>query len=135
MGKSQAYRFITAYQILENLSPIGDRLPVNESQVRPLAKLSPLEQRAVWQRFLATGGELTALNIKNFIQSGNRSHKSDPVILTDCISDEYMAAVSAELEQIRIAQHDRWQKTSRQAALVWNRVLREKILSKEPDNG
>ena len=35
MGRSQAYRVINAYQIVNNLSPIGGRLPVNESQVRP----------------------------------------------------------------------------------------------------
>ena len=135
MGRSQAYRFINAYEVVNNLSPIGDRLPVNESQVRPLAKLTPLEQRAVWQRFLSTGEELTALNIKAFVRSGNRSHKNNQKNLMDIISDTYMDAVSALLEQVRIAQHDRWQKTSRQAALLWNRVIQEKILAKEPDNG
>jgi len=53
MGKSQAYRFIHAYQVINNLSPIGGKLPVNESQVRPLAGLNPIEQRAAWKRFLA----------------------------------------------------------------------------------
>jgi len=135
MGRSQAYRFINAYQVVNNLSPIGDRLPVNESQVRPLAKLTPLEQRAAWQRFLSTGEELTALNIKAFVCSNNPSHKNNPVNLTDRITDTYMAVVSAMLEQVRIAQHDRWQKTSCQAALLWNRVIQEKILAKGPDNG
>jgi hypothetical protein len=39
------------------------------------------------------------------------------------------------LGQIQLAQNDRWQKTSRQAALLWNRVIREKIVSKGADNG
>ncbi len=123
MGRSQAYRVINAYQVVNNLSPIGGRLPVNESQVRPLAKLTPLEQRAAWKRFLATGEELTALNIKTFVCSDDRSHKNNFVNLTDLISDAYMDAVSTMIEQIRIAQHDRWQKTSRQAALLWNQVI------------
>ena len=135
MGRSQAYRVINAYQVVNNLSPIGGKLPVNESQVRPLAKLTPLEQRAAWKRFLATGEELTALNIKTFVRSDDRSHKNNPVNLTDLISDAYMDAVSTMIEQVRIAQHDRWQKTSRQAALLWNRVIQEKILAKNPDNG
>jgi hypothetical protein len=135
MGRAQAYRFINAYQVVKNLSPIGDKLPANESQVRPLAKLTPLEQRSTWQRFLATGEELTALNLIAFIRSCNSSHKNNPVDLTHIITDTYMAAVSAMLEQIRMAQHDRWQKTSRQAALLWNRVIREKILSKDAGNG
>jgi len=135
MGRAQAYRFINAYQVVKNLSPIGDSLPVNESQVRPLAKLTPLEQRSIWQSFLATGQELTALNIKAFIRSGNSSHKNNPIDLTNRITDAYMAAVSAMLEQIRIAQNGRWQKTSRQAALLWNQVIRERIMSEEADNG
>ncbi len=61
--------------------------------------------------------------------------KNDPVDLTDQISDEYMAAVQQVMEQVRMAQHDHWQQTSRQAALLWNRVIREKILSKGTGNG
>ncbi len=57
------------------------------------------------------------------------------VDLTDQISDEYMVAVQQMMEQVRIAQHDHWQQTSRQAALLWNRVIREKILSKGAGNG
>ena len=135
MGRSQAYRFINAYQVVKNLSPIGDKLPVNESQVRPLAKLTPLEQRSTWKRFLATGEELTALNICAFIHSGNSSHKNDSLDLSNIITDAYKSAVSAMLEQVRMAQHERWQKTSRQAALLWNQVIREKIMLKGPDNG
>ncbi|SMD14612.1 hypothetical protein SAMN02746065_1583 [Desulfocicer vacuolatum DSM 3385] len=131
MGKSQAYRFIHAYQVIKNLSPIGDRLPANESQVRPLAGLNPLEQRAAWKRFLASGKELSALNIKTFIRSDKPSHKNVPGDQTGIISNEYMAAVSAMMEQVRIAQNDQWQKTSQQAAILWNRVIREKILAKE----
>ena len=106
MGRSQAYRVINAYQVVNNLSPIGGKLPVNESQVRPLAKLTPLEQRAAWQRFLATGEELTALNIKTFVRSQKRPYKNDPEDLTDVISDAYMDAVFAMIEQVRIAQHE-----------------------------
>jgi len=101
----------------------------------PLAKLTPLEQRASWQRFLATGEEVTALNIKTFLRSQKRPYKNNPEDLTDVVSDAYMDAVSAMTEQVRIAQHDHWRKTSRQAALLWNRVIQEKILVKEPDNG
>jgi Mn-containing catalase len=40
MEKAQAYRLIEAYKVISNLSPIGDILPGNESQVRPLAQLN-----------------------------------------------------------------------------------------------
>ncbi len=136
LGKSHAYRLIQAYQVVNNLSPIGDILPDNEYQVRPLIKLDPLEQRRAWNTFLNTGMEITALNIKKFIIGSKPSAKGTPVKdLTDRISKEYMDAVQAILEQVRIAQNDHWQKTSRQAALLWTSVLREKILSKESGNG
>jgi len=132
LGKSHAYRLIQAYQVVNNLSPIGDILPDNEYQVRPLIKLDPLEQRTAWKTFLKTGMEITAPNIKKFIAGCEPSAKGKPVKdLTDRISKEYMDAVQAILEQVRIAQNDHWQKTSRQAALLWASVIREKISSKE----
>jgi len=136
MSKSQAYRMIDAYKVVNNLSPIGDILPANESQARPLAQFNPLEQRKIWKNFLSVGKEMTALSIKKFIAAARKdTDKDNPVDLTDQISREYMDTVRAMLEQVRIAQNDHWQKTSRQAGLLWNQVLREKILSKVPDNG
>jgi hypothetical protein len=134
MGRSQAYRLIKSYEVIRNLSPIGDILPANECQVRPLAQLEPVEQRKVWKDFLNSGMEITALNIKKII--GNRAGtKNNPADLSDQISREYMTAVQLMMEQVSVAQHDHWQQTSRQAALLWNRVIKEKILSKGADNG
>ncbi len=135
VGRAQAYRLIKSYEVIRNLSPIGDILPVNESQVRPLVQLEPLEQRNVWKDFLKTGVEMTAPNIKKFIQGIKRTDKSDPVDLSHQISKDYMATVLVMMEQVRVAQHDHWQQTSRQAAILWHRVIGEKILSKEADNG
>jgi hypothetical protein len=133
MGRSHAHRLIEAYGVIKNLSPIGDILPANESQVRPLVQLEPFEQRNIWKRFLDSGIEITALNIKKFINTpGPNKKKTD---LSNRISSEYMAIVRLMMEEVRVAQHDDWQQTSRQAALLWNRVVREKILSKEADNG
>lgn len=133
MGRSHAHRLIEAYEVMNNLSPIGDILPANESQVRPLVPLEPLEQRNFWKRFLESGIEMTARNIKKFINSPEPNRKKTDV--SDRVSNEYMAAVRLMMEQVRVAQHDNWQQTSRQGALLWNRVIREKILSKEADNG
>ena len=134
MSKSHAHRLIDAYDVIRNLSPIGDTLPANECQARPLAPLSLLEQRRIWKGFLESGMEMTAMNIKKFINKGS-VRKSNTADETNLISGEYMAAVKGMLEQVRAAQHDHWHQTSRQAALLWNRVIREKILSKEADNG
>ncbi|AOY57275.1 conserved uncharacterized protein [Desulfococcus multivorans] len=128
MGKSHAHRFIEAYRVIENLSPIGDILPENESQVRPLVPLTPLEQRNIWRQFLASGMALTAKNICRLVSDAGRT--ADPANRTSIISDDYRQAVMAMLEQVRLAQNDQWQSTSRQAALLWNRVIRDKILYK-----
>jgi len=138
MGKSQAYRLIEAYQVINNLSPIGDILPSNESQVRLLAPFDSMEQRKIWKAFLKSAMEITAPNIKQFIASANTDktdNKGEAVDLTDQVSKAYMDAVHAMLDQVRQAQQDHWQKTSRQAGLLWNRVILERILSKENDNG
>jgi len=128
MSKSHAYRLINSYMVIKNLrmSPIGDIFPVNEFQIRPLIKLSPSTQRKVWKDFVNSTMELTAHNIQKFIHSPNKPHTID---LTNQITKEYMDAVNIMLEQVRIAQNDRWIKTSRQAGLLWNRVIQEKILS------
>ena len=135
IGRSQAYRLIDAYSVVGNLSPIGDILPGNENQTRPLMQLDTTEQRKIWKDFLNTGMDINARNIKNFINERNAKEKSKPADLTDQISHEYMDAVQEMLTQIRLAQNDHWQKTSRQAALLWNRVIREKIVSSESSNG
>jgi len=134
MCRAQAYRLIKSYEVIYNLSPIGDILPANECQVRPLAQLEPIEQRKVWQGFLNSGMDITALNIRKFV-GARVVDKNAPVDLTDQISDQYMAAVKLMMDQVRMAQHDLWHQTSRQAALLWNRVIREKILSKGAGNG
>ena len=133
MSRAHAHRLIEAYEVIQNLSPIGDILPANEAQVRPLVRLEPFEQRNLWKRFLTSGMEITALNIKKFITRSGPKRKKNAV--TDRVSKEYMAVVRLMLEQVRVAQHDNWQQTSKPAALLWNRVIREKILSKEADNG
>ena len=85
--------------------------------------------------FLRTGMELNARNIQNFIDKRTAKENLKPTDRTAQISEKYMQTVQEMLNQVQIAQNDHWQKTSRQAALLWHRVIREKILSKEPDNG
>ncbi len=134
MSRAHAYRLIKYWEVIHNLSPIGDILPVNESQVRHLAPLRPMEQRRVWKDFLASGKELTAQNIKRFL-AAQGIKKQAPPDWSDRTTPEYMTAVKAMLDQVCVARHDNWQSTSRQAALLWNRVVKEKILSKGTGDG
>jgi hypothetical protein len=71
---------------------------------------------------------LTAKNICGLVSDAGKT--PDPADRTSIISDDYRQAVMAMLEQVRLAQNDQWQSTSRQAALLWNRVIRDKILYK-----
>jgi hypothetical protein len=52
MHRAHAYRLIDSSNVVANLSPIGDILPERESQVRPLVRLSPDQQREVWQKIV-----------------------------------------------------------------------------------
>ncbi|MCK5230312.1 MAG: DNA methylase [Desulfobulbaceae bacterium] len=133
MARSHAYRLIEASNIIENLSPIGDGiLPENESQARVLAHLNKDDQRKIWREFISSGITMNAANIRKFANS--RTKKSMPVKqsksnLIDIISVGYKKAVMAMLGQIQLAQNNDWENTSRQAALFWLNVMKEKIIS------
>lgn len=129
MSRSQAYRLINAFTVVNNLSPIGDKFPENEAQARLLTQFNQDKQCKIWSDFLKTGVEVTALNLRKFILIKTKKQETVPDDQTNLISDNYMETVNAMLEQIRAAQNDGWQATSRQAALMWNHVMYEKILS------
>ena len=134
MARSQAYRLIKAANVIDNLSPIGDGiLPENEYQARVLARFSKEDQRKIWRTFIASGMALTAKNIRK-LSHQTRKGRSAPkknASMVDIISADYKTAVMAMLEQIRSAQNDDWQTTSRQAALFWLKVMKEKIIRHE----
>jgi hypothetical protein len=135
MAKSHAYRLIEASKVIDNLSPIGDGiLPQNESQARALAQLKSLDQRHIWREFIESGTTMSASNIRRFIKMRLKrvvpTHQPKPAKLIDIISSSYKAAVMALLEEIRLAQNEHWQHTSRQAALFWLQVMKAKIVSK-----
>ncbi len=132
IGKSQAYRLIEACNVIDNLSPIGDILPEKESQVRPLVPLDPALQRKIWRDFLKTGMLLTTLNIQKFISNIKPNTQASRKDFTDKISVHYKAATETLLEQISLAKSTGWQLTSQEAALFWNKVMKEKILADTP---
>lgn len=130
MSKSHAYRLIEAARVIDNLSPIGDVLPENEAQLRPLMKLSPFDQCKIWRDFLSTGTELKACNIRRFVLR-YVSGENKGVDLTGIISVDYEKAVKTMLNEITLARQDGWQSTSREAGLLWLRVMKEKIVSRD----
>ncbi len=127
MGRSHAYRLIEAFCVIDNLSPIGEVLPKNEAQARPLTKLDAFSQRRLWRDFLKTGKALSAVNIKKFVSAHLGEQKAKAPFI-ELISKDYQQAVSSMLSQISIAQNDSWKSTSQKTALYWNKVMKEKIL-------
>lgn len=137
IGKSKAYRLINASNVIDNLSPIGDRVPFNEAQARPFTRLSKKDQRAIWRKFLEINGEWSAAEINKFIDK-HRNHDEFPKTSrpVDKISESYHKAVMAMINEIQSAQNDNWTSTSRHTALIWNRTMRENIkLSAGGENG
>lgn len=134
MARSQAYRLIKAANVIDNLSPIGDGiLPANEYQARILARFTKADQRNIWRAFIASGMALTAKNIRKWAHQApkNKPVKKANAPMVEIISADYKAAVMTMLEQIRSAQNDDWQTTSRQAALFWLKVMQEKVIRHE----
>jgi hypothetical protein len=128
IGKSHAYRLIDAAQVVENLSPIGDIVPLNEAQCRLLAPFESLQQRQIWREFLKLGVALTARQLRNFISGYTGQRNTPRYDRIETISDCYQKAVFEILYQIRVARSENWQSTSRQAAIYWNNVMKAKIL-------
>lgn len=129
LSRSHAYRLIEACRVIDNLSPVEDVLPENEAQLRPLAQLTPADQRKIWREFVASGMELNAAGIQRFVSKYVNGKKAK-IDLTGVVSNDYKQAVLAMLQQIRIAGQDGWRKTSREAGLFWLRVMKEKIVAK-----
>lgn len=70
ISRPQAYRLIEAASIAENLSPMGDIAPTSERQIRPLARLEPAGQRAVWEQAIAeANGQPTAGQVEKIAKT------------------------------------------------------------------
>jgi hypothetical protein len=74
--------------------------------------------------FLETGMALTTSNIRKCIYQKNSSQDNlaNRIAL---ISDAYKAKVDEMLYQVRLEQNNNWQTTSQEAALYWNKVIKE----------
>ena len=125
LGRRTADRFIAAAQVIENLRPIGLKIPTKENQVRPLTGLPPELQLEIWQEALESSpnGMPTGAAVKRLVEdrfpsspSGLRGKddaseleklRSDNQRLREQIReqnrerDRRAAAVALELEQLR----------------------------------
>ena len=54
LSRPRAYELLNAASVVANVSAIADIVPTTESQARPLTRLEPEMQRAVWQEVVET---------------------------------------------------------------------------------
>ncbi|MGB7709195.1 MAG: hypothetical protein WBL95_06585 [Microcoleus sp.] len=124
IGRRTADRFISAARVVENLRPIGLKIPTKENQVRPLTGLPPELQLEIWQEALdlspnsmPTGAAVQRLVDRRFPNGNGRTPKDsaseveklrwDNQRLREQIReqnterDRRAAAVALELEQLR----------------------------------
>jgi hypothetical protein len=153
IARPTAYRFISAAQVMENLSPMGDKIPTKERQVRPLTQLPPALQLEIWQQAveLAPNGIPTAATVQRLVDeklslpnpkrstAGNLSEVEqlrqenqqlrEQIRRQNIDREKRSAEVAAELERLR--EENRQLKAElRQRDIDWERRLayeREKI--------
>lgn len=76
MSRIHAHRMIEAANIANNLLPIGNILPSNEAQARPLTKLDPEEQREVWAEVIKTAppSGITGAFVQEIVERKTQPH-------------------------------------------------------------
>lgn len=155
LGRRTADRFIAAAQVIENLRPIGLKIPTKENQVRPLTGLPPELQLEIWQEALESSpnGMPTGAAVKRLVEdrfpssgSGLRGKdeaseleklRSDNQRLREQIReqnrerDRRSAAVALELEQLR-AENRQLKAQLRQRDKDWEvRLAAERVKIRE----
>lgn len=126
IAKSRAYELISAADVVENVRHGGRfegeevLLPLNERQVRPLAKLRPEQQVAVWKAAVdsAPQGKLTASHINRVVKNylGDKiqktvHHAKEKVAQKS--STDFAAAFEKFSEQILKERNSNYKYTSR----------------------
>lgn len=112
MERAHAYRLIDSAQVVANLSPIGDKLPTTESQVRPLTNLEPEQQVEVWQRAVETApnGKVTASHVetvkRDYLGDGAPNFVPPVAMPTYWTPDATPAATSYEAQAEKFAEDE-----------------------------
>ncbi|AUI68133.1 DUF488 domain-containing protein [Beggiatoa leptomitoformis] len=80
--RRQADRLIQAFEVTENLRPVGLTVPHNEAQARPLAKLEPEKQRQAWQKAveMSPDGKPTSKQVKQAVNAIIKQEESQETV-------------------------------------------------------
>lgn len=104
MTRTHANRLIGAAEVAGNLAPTGAK-PACERVARPLTRLEPEEQRAVWKDLTDNGHEPTAAEVEEMVREMEAACQMTPAeVLRERVEQEQSAARSrAELDRRREA--------------------------------
>ncbi|MBE9164542.1 hypothetical protein [Tychonema sp. LEGE 06208] len=141
IARQTAHRFIAAAQVIENLTPIGVKIPTKENQVRPLAGLSPELQLEIWQEALEsspngmpTGAAVQRLVDERFPSLGSRRTPKD--------TDSELEKLRSDNKRLREEIREQNRERERRAAAVAlemeqlraeNRQLKAELLQRDRD--
>ncbi len=102
MARGTAHRYIAAAEVVENVSNLETNegpvlLPVNEAQARPLTRLKPEQQAAVWRQVVdnaGPGGKITA----NLVNKAVKGYMGEKVVtaIRKAKAEVRLSPVSAE---------------------------------------
>jgi Rps23 Pro-64 3,4-dihydroxylase Tpa1-like proline 4-hydroxylase len=160
--RSRACRVIDAAQVMENLLPIGQQIPTNERQVRPLTGLPKAAQVEIWQKAvaLAPNGIPTGAVVQRLVDEHNstgvKPPPGEPASEVERLRQENQrlkerirqqnlerqrraAEVAAELERLRgenqelRAELRRWEKDWQYRLTLERAQIREELRSEYED--
>lgn len=141
IGRRTADRFISAARVVENLRPIGLKIPTKENQVRPLTGLPPELQLEIWQEAIdlspnsmPTGAAVQRLVDRRFPSLGNGRSPKD--------SDSELEKLRSDNKRLREEIREQNRERDRRAAAVAlemeqlraeNRQLKAELLQRDKD--
>lgn len=106
MSLAHGKRLIAAAEVATNLAPIGAMQPTHESQVRPLTKLEPKQQRQAWREALEASPKPTAALVEKIARrtlEADAPSKPQPTSFTAVLSAEE----KEERRKASVAQQER----------------------------
>lgn len=126
-SQAYLYRQLEAAQTEKVISPIGEKIEIPESQLRPLTKLkdNPEQQREAWQKAVETApeGKVTAAHVSKVVKEMTEPEKPKPYVLhkpiieKELVSEDFQQAYDSMIVELKNCRALKWKTTSYKAAL------------------
>jgi len=107
MGRSYASRLITAAEICENLSPMGNT-PDSERVARPLASLSPAAQREAWSEV---------------VEAAPKDNHGEPIVSAEAVAAAVSKRRKTKRSKTKIAKPSRFKVPGATVIVIPNKAF------------